>query len=111
MLVVGDLQRWLGEGRKMPVLPGLRFAGLSELTPALIEEIKPEIVISALMCPAFDALDVAAKLAETGYTGRYRALSETLPNPQVIRAEVRSVAPDLDFDLFQIAPPTESTNQ
>jgi hypothetical protein len=100
ILVIGNLRSWEREGRPVPNLDGFRFASFSDLGQEHLSDPKPEVVLSALMGEDFDAIDVARKLAELGYSGRYRALSNAIPGAETIREEVREVAPDLDFDLF-----------
>jgi hypothetical protein len=48
----------------------------------------------------FDCLDVAAVLYESGFTGAYRAVTQRLPNPSIVRREVRTLFPELDFDIM-----------
>lgn len=100
ILVVGDLRGWMRSGRQPPDLHGFHFAGIADVTAETLERIAPDVVLSALFTAEFDALDLARLLADLGFCGRYRALSQTLPRPAVIRSEVSGVAPDLDFDLF-----------
>jgi len=40
------------------------------------------------------------KLIELRYQGRYRAIAEDLPDADLIRKEVQTFAPQLDFDLL-----------
>jgi hypothetical protein len=104
ILVIGNLLSWEREGRPVPSLDGFRFTSFADLDEHLLNGLKPEVVLSALMGESFDAVDVARRLAELGFTGRYRALTNMLPNADAVRDEVREVAPDLDFDLFVIRP-------
>lgn len=62
------------------------------------------MVLSPLVADGFDVIDIAIRLAELKYTGRYRAIAEDLPNGNMIRKEVRAHAPDLDFDLLMMSP-------
>jgi hypothetical protein len=100
ILVIGNLQSWQRDGRSVPALEGFRFAGFDELTADLLDGVLPDLVLSPLMGESFDALDVAQRLDALGYRGRYRALTNPLPEPDAIRSEVRAVAPGLDFELF-----------
>lgn len=102
MLVVGDIRGWRRAGRRLPDLHGFHFAGYADVTAEAMARIAPDVVLSALFAADFDALDLARRLAEIGFAGRYRALTMALPNPSVIRSEVAGVAPGLDFDLFII---------
>ena len=98
-LVVGDVSRWKSEGRNMPQLCGVQFIGLGDLTETTLCATHPAIILSPLVADDFDVLDVAQRLASLGFLGRYRAISEGLFDPELIREEVRSFAPQLDFDL------------
>lgn len=83
------------------------FAGSTDVEATRFEaldakrlaEFNPDTIISGLVTPDFDILDLAAKLAQLGFAGRLIALSTPLPNPQVIRAEVRAVSQEFQFEL------------
>jgi hypothetical protein len=60
---------------------------------------KPDIILSPLVSEDFDAVDVAGVLSALAYDGPYRAVTDTLPDPEIIRKKVRNHAPYLDFDL------------
>lgn len=100
MMIVGTVRYWKKAARLLPQDAGLEFVDYSEVTANKIASIEPDLVLSALVSPEFDALDLAEKLAEAGYQGRYRAITSVLPNPKVVKAEIGSIAPDLDFDIF-----------
>jgi hypothetical protein len=104
ILVIGNLRNWEREGRPVPELEGFRFASFADLDQEHLADPVPDVVLSALMGENFDAIDVARRLAELGYAGRYRALSNAIPSTETIREEIREVAPDLDFDLFLLRP-------
>lgn len=104
ILVIGDLESWEREGRPVPRMEGFRFARFPELTAPLLAETKPDMVLSALVGDEFDAMEVARRLVEFGFQGRYRALTDDLPDAGAVRAEIQEIAPNLDFDLFLIRP-------
>lgn len=60
----------------------------------------PELVLSPLLTPAFDALDLARMLSQCGYRGRYLALVDRLPSANLIRREVEAQSPNLNFDVI-----------
>ena len=60
----------------------------------------PDLVLSPLLTPLFDALDMARYLVQAGFRGRYLALVDTLPSANLIRAEVEAQSPSLNFDLI-----------
>ncbi len=107
ILVVGDLARW--RGAPLPRSKGFRCVAFHELTPELLELVRPQIVLSPLLCSAFDCMDLADVLARAGFRGRYRALSPDLPEPELIRTEIRSACPGLDFDIVSMAGPAGRT--
>ncbi len=53
-------------------------------------------------------LAVAFLLTEAGYRGRYRALAAMLPRPDMVRREVRSSFPEIDFDVVLVGPAARS---
>ncbi|MBC7147329.1 MAG: hypothetical protein H5U24_18310 [Thioclava marina] len=68
----------------------------------LLDSARPEMILAPLMTPRFDILDLARKLDGLGYGGALRAYSAPLPSVQLIRAEMRSDFPKLDFDIFAV---------
>jgi hypothetical protein len=60
---------------------------------------KVDMILSPMVAEDFDCLDVAQHLFAQGYSGRYRVMAPNLPNPGMIRHEVRSLCPGLDFDI------------
>lgn len=67
---------------------------------AFTGEQKPALVLSPLLTPAFDAIDIARYLSQQGYRGRYLALVDRLPSANLIRREVEAQSPDLNFDVI-----------
>jgi hypothetical protein len=106
MLVVGSRSR-IGSGKagNLPRIPGFHFVGYAEVTAALLAATLPDVVLSPLFGEGFDAIDLARRLVALDYRGRYRVVADGLPEPGVVRAEVRAQAPGLDFDLFVIDSP------
>jgi hypothetical protein len=96
MLVVGQVST---DGL-VPQIPGFHFRRFGAVTPALLSDIDPEVILSALIAPDFDAMDLARLLSVHGFTGRYRAVAANLPNRRGVVAEVRAASPGLDFDVF-----------
>lgn len=101
-LVIGDITRWTAKGRDTADFGNFCFVTLDELSAALLLDQAPEIVLSPLVADGFDALDVAARLHELGFTGRYRVLAQGLPHVAIVSVEVAHVAPHLDFDVLEI---------
>jgi hypothetical protein len=103
-LVIGNLARWNAQGRQTNPLEHVQFSDLGTLTQATLDELSPTVILSPLMGDNFDVLDVADRLTALGYSGRYRVISENLPNVQMIKSEVKAHAPDLDFDVLMMPP-------
>jgi CheY-like chemotaxis protein len=59
----------------------------------------PKLVLSPLLTPVFDAIDLGRYLSQRGYRGRYLALVDRLPSANLIRREVEAQSPDLNFDV------------
>ena len=102
VLVVGNLASWQRLGRKVPTLPGFHFAAFQDVTLHLMQAVVPELVLSAVMGDGYDVVELARRLALLGFSGRYRALTSGLPNPQIVLNEVNAAAPQIDFDLFDL---------
>ncbi|MCR8726388.1 hypothetical protein [Frigidibacter sp. ROC022] len=79
--------------------PGFVHAGFQQLGAELLDSVKPDMILSPLICRSFDCVDVAQILAGLGYRGTYRAVTRSLPAPGVIRREVAKLCPGLSFDL------------
>lgn len=81
---------------------GFHFVDFDALTSDLLDQIQPEIVFSPLIGKDYDALDVAERLKQSGYSGQYMALSVPVPDTELIRAEVSSAVPGLEFDVLSL---------
>ncbi|MGH1329482.1 MAG: hypothetical protein ACRBBK_01250 [Paracoccaceae bacterium] len=100
ILAVGDLDTWIDAG-KMPVRsPKIAFAEFYEVGPDLLALFQPDYVVSPTLCRSFDCMDLATILQACGFRGKYRALSNNLPNPEIIRREVLALCRNLDFGFF-----------
>lgn len=107
-LVLGDLQYWMARGRALPDLKGFRFADVDSLGEDLLQVARPSIILSPLRVRDKDAFDIARHLVGLGYTGTYRVLAQGLPKPELVRQDIRTVAPGLDFAIINI-PDAEET--
>jgi hypothetical protein len=96
MLVVGQI----GEPAALPRIPGFHFRPFEDVDRALLARLQPEVVLSALIARDFDAVELGRLLREEGFTGRYRAVTRSLPNIRAVVAEIRATVPGLDFDVF-----------
>lgn len=73
---------------------------INGITEDLLATCLPDLVVSPLVGRGFDCFDVAERLIAAQFKGRYRAVVETLPDPSVVRREIRAHFPDLDFDIL-----------
>lgn len=104
-IVIGDLARWTKTGHKLPDVCGINFVQFETLTADLIALVAPDMILSPLIGDSFDVHEVAARLAEYGFTGRYRAICRGVPDVTMIIAEIATIAPGLDFDLLPLSGP------
>ncbi|MDA0187851.1 MAG: hypothetical protein O3C59_10305 [Proteobacteria bacterium] len=85
------------------VQPGavIRSVALDHLADTqLVGPAAPILVLSRLVTPEFDALDLARMLSQYGYRGRYLALVDRLPDAKLIRREVAAQSPGINFDVI-----------
>jgi hypothetical protein len=76
------------------------FTEFHDLTTETLEMFRPDIILSPLMCPAFDCLDLAVVIDRHCFRGRYRVMAPALPKPKVILAEIMQLCPRLDFGFI-----------
>ncbi|EAQ06371.1 hypothetical protein [Yoonia vestfoldensis] len=100
ILVIGDLDQWQASGRLRGVPAGCVYLGIDQLNPFTLRRHAPDLILSPLLSDGFDAVDVAEKLNATQFRGMYRVVADNLPDPEIIRGDIRAAAPDLDFDLL-----------
>lgn len=101
-MAIGDTKIWKSIVGSLPSHREIVFAGIDDIDLGRMELLMPELVVSPVVTPSFDCLDVAHRLADLGFAGAYRALSQTMPDISMIRREVRALYPNLDFDILQI---------
>lgn len=100
VLVVGQADIWTTATTPLPGDMQLVFSDFVEVSPSLLGTVQPDVVLSPLLCLAFDCLDLAQRLQMFEFQGRYRVLAPALPNPHVIRSEVKTHCPELDFNFI-----------
>lgn len=101
-VVVGDVLRWKELGLSIPNIQGFVFIDIEDVTAAKIAEIAPKVILSPLLCRNFDALEIARRLHNMRYAGRYSVVIKDIPDPSVIDRDIRQVAPDLDFSVLTL---------
>lgn len=100
MLVVGNSPR--PDISERLAGPGIHFLSYAQLDQGRLAQIRPDIVVAALMSPVIDALDLAERLEGLGYRGRFWALASALPKVPMVRQEVGAIAPGIDFDIVTL---------
>ena len=100
VLSIGDTDGFLEQFRLMAADHKVLAVGYNEATPAMIAAVGPAIVVSPLLSPTFDCIDMACVLSEAGFKGKYRAVSRPIPNPRLIKREIAEISKDLDFDIL-----------
>ncbi|GAD56384.1 hypothetical protein [Limimaricola cinnabarinus] len=102
-LAVGQVARTPSRAVRVPAetLQDLRYCGFDQVTSELLYCLKPVMIVSDLMGPRFDAVDLALRLTALGYDGPYRVLVRTsVRGAWMVRDEIRTIAPWIDFDLI-----------
>lgn len=74
------------------------------LAPQLLADLRPDLVLSPLLAPDFDILDVVDRLARIGFGGRLVAVTGCLPDALAVQNEVRQQCEGFQFDLLELAP-------
>ncbi len=74
------------------------------LAPQLLADLRPEVVLSPLLAPDFDILDVADRLIKIGFGGRLVAVTGSLPDAAAVQNEVRLHCDGFQFDLLELVP-------
>ncbi|WP_341213190.1 hypothetical protein [uncultured Limimaricola sp.] len=108
MLIVGQFapSESRAKAAEAEALQNVRYCGFHRVTAELLERVQPSVIISSLMGPQFDAVDLALRLSMLGYGGPYRVLGTSVSDARMVRDEIRKVAPWLDFDLIEQPPET-----
>lgn len=103
-LVVGDIARWMADGRSVPDVRDVTYVEFENFSSQTLSNIRPDVVLSPLVTDSFDAFQVCEVLADYGFAGRYRAVAPSMPNLSMIRSEITTAAPDIDFDIVTMPP-------
>lgn len=81
---------------------GLILAAFADVSAQTLAIWQPDVVISPLVDRDFDCTDLARQLVDAGFKGRYRVAAHALPDPALIRREIASNFPGLDFDILPL---------
>lgn len=83
--------------------PDVEVVSFSALSPEMLRAFKPHFVVSPILTPGFDILDLGLKLWQLRFRGAYRVLTEVpLPDPGLVLREVRLQCPGLDIDILNV---------
>ena len=75
------------------------LTGISDITPALLCTVRPDVVVSSLITRHFDCVELAERLLECRYEGRYCIIAEGIPRPDLVRAELQAHFPALEVQV------------
>lgn len=100
MLLVGTgLPAQMADG----VTVAAAIASAGELNGDLLTRSRPDVVLSPLVGDRFDCFEIAERLALAGFSGRYLAFVESLPNPDMVRRELHGQFPAVRFELIVLS--------
>lgn len=79
----------------------IKVVDFRALDSDLLRSFAPHFVVSPILTPGFDIIDLGLKLWQLRFRGAYRVLTDQpLPNPDLVLREVRAQCPGLDIDLI-----------
>jgi len=74
--------------------------GYADLCPSVLAAHLPDLILTPLIGPGFDVLDLGARLRSLGFAGRIRAVAPPLPDAATVGDEVRHRLKGMDFALI-----------
>ena len=75
------------------------LADFVEVTPELMQVLRPHVVVSSVLGRNFDCVDLAERLSDIGFDGHYRLIGHGIPQPELVLRELRSLFPNLRVEL------------
>lgn len=100
ILLVGDVSFWKNSNQNFAKDAHIAFADFKDIGSDLLDVLKPDIVLSPLMTPSFDCLELAEKLCQLGFSGSYKIYSEALPNISMVSKELQNICPNLQVEIL-----------
>ena len=100
ILAVGSADEWRALGNAPSGDGRIAFASFEEIREELLTRLCPTVVLSPVLALRFDCIDLAQRLYALGFTGRYRAVSDELPDPLMVEREIKHLCPGLDFAIL-----------
>lgn len=92
--------RILFVGEEDAETPQARMIRYERLSPQLLSETMPDIIVTSLLCRGYDALELADYLQALGFGGRLIVLARSLPDPAVVQAELAALGLGYDCELL-----------
>ena len=99
VMTIGDASHWVEGANLVDAEHRIIYLNFTEVTPEIVMAVGPTMVMSPLLSNSFDCIDLACVLQEAGFRGKYRALTRSIPNPRLVRREIKEICPEIDFDL------------
>lgn len=99
ILAVGSPDVWENDGR-LPRHGSVAYVSFNDVDDALLEQLRPEAVVSPALARDFDCIDLAMLLSALNFSGSYKATAFGLPKPKLIEAEIAQLCPRLDFEII-----------
>lgn len=104
IVVIGNIDHLLACEHELPKISNTIFCSIHDLTADFLNTHQPDVILSPLMTSQFDVLELAIKLDQLNFEGRFRAITSPLPDPYMVLSEIRFECPALDFDLIVLPP-------
>ncbi len=100
ILAVGDTMQGDPKALKFPEFEKICYVGFLDVTSETLDRINPALILSPLLCNSFDCLELALRLQQLEYGGKYRVVAPKLTNPNMVKTEIRNQTPGLDFEII-----------
>lgn len=100
LLAVGSPEEWERRSGHLPRPGNIAYVAFNDVTPALLEQLRPDTIVSPALAQDFDCIDLAMLLHALEYRGIYRATAFELPRPQLVETEIIQLCPGLDFEII-----------
>mgnify|MGYP007073179289 FL=1 len=100
ILAVGSPDVWKDGGGRLSRHGSVAYVAFHEVNAALLNNLRPETVVSPALARDFDCIDLAMLLSALRFSGSYKATAFGLPRPKLIEAEIAQLCPRLDFEII-----------
>ena len=100
ILAVGSAAEWREGGNRLQADGRVAFISFEDVSEETIARLCPTVILSPVLARNFDCIDLAQRLFSLRYTGRYRAVSDELPDPEMVEREIKHLCPGLDFAIL-----------